>query len=138
MRGTLKYLYALAALAFAAPYIDPHTFAPGTEHALPGKSAIIVNADALLPVQMAWEQVKAFDSRKLVASISDPNELTSRLGVRVPTLARVNQAWAGLARHSALGPDVNMSGFDAPDLQNRFLDASDAAMDAFVNTYSGQ
>ncbi|HAU29908.1 MAG TPA: hypothetical protein DCW68_07380 [Rhodospirillaceae bacterium] len=138
MRGTFKYLYALAGLAFAAPYIDPQTFAPGTELSAPSKPAVIINADALLPVDQVWDQIKNFDSRRLAASISEPNDLTMRLGIRVPTLARVNQAWAGLARYSQLGPESDMSGFSDTTLQNRFFDASDAAADGFVRTYSGE
>ncbi len=138
MRGTFKYLYAMAGLAFAAPYIDPQTFAPGTEHAAPNKPAVIVNADALLPVQHAWDQIRDFDSRKIAASVSQPNDLTMRLGIRVPTLSRVNNAWAGLARYSQLGPDADMSGFSDTHLQEKFFNASDAAAEGFVKAYSGE
>ena len=138
MRGTFKYLYGLATLAFAAPYVDPQTFGPGQVSATQEPAAILVQADALLPVEEAWNEIRAFDSRRLVSSISEPNELTARLGIRVPTLGTVNDAWAGLAHYSQLSPqDTNWGGVSDPSLQNKVFDASDAAARGFVDAYSG-
>lgn len=138
MRGTLKYLYGLATLVFAAPYVDPQTFSASTLLPSGAPAAVVVEADALAPVADAWEKLKDFDSRRFVSSIAQPYELTERLHIRVPTLAETTDAWTGLARYSQFGPpEVQWSVPGGNTLQNRLFDTTDAAVHGFVGAYRG-